>query len=770
MKKSAINRQRGSIIVPVVVSLLVGLILLGGVQLGYYFHLKRELQNTADLAALSGVQTLSNALWLSDSKEIADVDCSAAEEIGKQTARENFKSHGVLSDSQLEVTCGKWKENQVPGDPRHFIATPTVEDDTNSLYVKITYDALPFSSFSFGSTIVVEAIAKSSKPVAAFQVGSQLLRFDNEAPLGSLLGLVGLDVSTLTLLDSNGLAGATITPSGLLGLLGGVGINELGLLTPNGVAKLDNVTVLQLINASAELVGQGTAAAVELGVLAQKLVNIELEEIKLLDTAIPLGGGKDQPGLLAFLGIGGNDPLGGALDVKLGVGDLLKTAIAVAANGHALEIPDLNLLGLAKAKLRIVEPPVIAIGPVGITGYSAQVRLWLDIDTDNLLGGLLTPLVSGLLGTRVHLPIAVDVVSGEGELTKLQCSKNPPTMDVSVKSRILNVCVGGLTENDIFSTTMACHDISSFKTSNPELIKLLHIPVLSGTLHVPALEDDGMVSGLAVDETGKTDPNSLNLGDTVDDLVTGLLNLLGGLLHDPTDSINDDWTWTGNYKGGKTAISGLVDTYLEETKVNGLYNAAKATELMINGREKSEGVDALPKLVNGDFQTNKKIQCGLTGLVCGFANGSFSETLKSYTDVPRGLLGSLGLNAILNLLDKAFTDSKYKNCAGLLDVLLTYNSCVKHNVMELFDEYNQYVVINPDDSLLTDLLDKEKTNVECSGALCVVLKPILNVLKPILNGLGSVLEAVLDNLLGLEVGRTEVTALAIDCDPAQLVY
>ncbi|GGW89226.1 hypothetical protein GCM10011450_19360 [Advenella faeciporci] len=717
--------------------------------------MKRELQNTADLAALSGVQTLSNALWLSDSKEIADVDCSAAEEIGKQTARENFKSHGVLSDSQLEVTCGKWKENQVPGDPRHFIATPTVEDDTNSLYVKITYDALPFSSFSFGSTIVVEAIAKSSKPVAAFQVGSQLLRFDNEAPLGSLLGLVGLDVSTLTLLDSNGLAGATITPSGLLGLLGGVGINELGLLTPNGVAKLDNVTVLQLINASAELVGQGTAAAVELGVLAQKLVNIELEEIKLLDTAIPLGGGKDQPGLLAFLGIGGNDPLGGALDVKLGVGDLLKTAIAVAANGHALEIPDLNLLGLAKAKLRIVEPPVIAIGPVGITGYSAQVRLWLDIDTDNLLGGLLTPLVSGLLGTRVHLPIAVDVVSGEGELTKLQCSKNPPTMDVSVKSRILNVCVGGLTENDIFSTTMACHDISSFKNSNPELIRLLHIPVLSGKLYVPALEDDGMVSGLAVDETGKTDPNSLNLGDTVEGIVDGVLELLSGLFRAPnTNSFPKDWVWNGSYEND-SLIPGMVLTYLEEAEKDALgrYDINKANELITKGRGSEGDEDYLPKLLEEDFVIPDSVVewCGLSKCQ---RDGTFTEVFYNTTEKIDSLGDILG-----------FGDS----CRGIFKNLVgDYNQCVRNRLTALLTDNQQYIPsFEPKvvDTILT-------VNVEdsCRGLLCIVLDPIVSVLKPILNGVGSVLTAVLDNLLGLEVGRTEVTALAIDCDPAQLVY
>ncbi|MEN7522349.1 pilus assembly protein TadG-related protein, partial [Bordetella pertussis] len=53
------RRQRGSILIPAALAILIGVALLGAAQLGYFFYMKRELQKTADLAALTGVQVLS---------------------------------------------------------------------------------------------------------------------------------------------------------------------------------------------------------------------------------------------------------------------------------------------------------------------------------------------------------------------------------------------------------------------------------------------------------------------------------------------------------------------------------------------------------------------------------------------------------------------------------------------------------------------------------------------------------------------------------------
>lgn len=740
MNKKAINQQRGSIILPFVVSLLVGLILLGGVQVGYYFFMKRELQNTADLAVLSGVQMLSEG-------------CQNAKDTGRANALENFNRHDVLTAQQLNFECGTWRSN-LPA-PRHFVNTPDTEGNYNALRVSINYEALPFMPFSAGSTIAVEAIAKSNVPVAAFQVGSQLLRFDNTALLGGLLGLVGLDINSLTLLDSEGLANTKITPAGLLDLLGvDLGIGGLSALTPKGVADINNLTLLNLLDASVNAVTDSTLG-VQLSALRTKLLGLNLGSIK-----IPLGSADGQSGLFAFVGTGRDDPLDAALDVQLGLGDILKTAIAIGANGHALEVPGLNVLGLAKAKLSIVEPPVIAIGPVGTTGHSAQIRLWLDVDTNELLGGVLKWLMYDILGTRIHLPISLDIVSGTGSLEKLECSRNPPTMDILVKSKILNVCVGKMDAASIMSDKRSC-DVG---LAEAELIKLLHIPVLSGKLHIPALQYNELIENLEVGQTVSTKPNPLQLGDTVDNLVTGLLNLLSGLFRPPVSMDG----WEGTYTKNPSLLPYLLESYLEASKDKaGFYNVADVTNLVLSGKGNPDETGYIPPLLKDDFTFEHAIPVSCVVAACpesAWKSGTFSEAFHAYTSIPYGITNILGIPWMGDKL-------RLQNCAGLLSALLGWNSCVKHNLTQLFKDHQaQIEAIDPDSQEIKSLLDKDSDTVTCNGALCVLLKPILNLLKPILNGIGLLLTSLLDDVLGLELGRTDVTALAIECDPAQLVY
>lgn len=61
-------------------------------------------------------------------------------------------------------------------------------------------------------------------------------------------------------------------------------------------------------------------------------------------------------------------------------------------------------------------------------------------------------------------------------------------------------------------------------------------------------------------------------------------------------------------------------------------------------------------------------------------------------------------------------------------------------------------------------------NVSCSGLLCALLNPVLAALKPVLNSVGTLLTNTLANLLGLELGRTDVSMQSIQCSSAQLVF
>lgn len=741
------QKQQGSILVQFAILLSVIIAILGVVQIGHMYYAKRDLQRVADIAAIEAV----NALTFGQPDS-----CAAAQEAANASVKDQLR---VGLDEQKEIfACGHW--NAQKADALRFNSSYGMRGNNplNAVKVSLEGQTLQLLPFTSSRVITAQAIAaKQNEPVAAFSVGSQLLRFDEDAVLGSVLSLVGLNLEDLRLLDSDGLASAKITPSGLLKLLGvNLGIADLGLLTPEGVANIDNITLLHLIDASLNAVTDST-----LGV-DLKLLRAKILDLKLGDIRIPLGSSEKTPGLFAFIGIGRNDPLGNALDVELGIGDILKAAIAVGSAGHAVEIPQLNIAGLIKARASVVEPPAIAIGPVGTTGYSAQIRLFLDVDTRQLLGGILNGLIENILGIRVHLPVAIDIVTAQAKLEAIQCQRTPATIDLGIESRILNACVGNLNPNAIMSGSQSCE----VGLQEELLIKLLHAPILSGKLHIPglAMTDTSSALDMQVGETRSSKSNNLQLGNTVDDLVTGLLNLLSGLFRNPLPTIGGNWD--GAYDSPDLTAR-LAKTYLEATKrPSGFYDVDQVTDLVLHGRINPESGENLPALLAEDFVFDHAVAKTCVLIVCPpslWGKGSFSEAFKSYTSVPGSVLDILGISTLGN---------GYWSCAGLLNnVLGQWNNCVEHNLASLLANHPTHVSsIPPGSKLMEDLMNPNIDTVACSGVLCMILKPVLLLLKPILNGVGQLLTLILDDVLGIELGRTDVTALAIQCDAAELVY
>src|SRR5690606_16016763 len=157
------------------------------------------------------------------------------------------------------------------------------------------------------------AVAARDEPVAAFTVGSQLLRLNNSRLLGTLLSAIGLEPQTLTLLDSVGLANATITPPDLHPALHDeVGIEQLKALSPEGLLDLVDTQVGalgidRLIDASIALIDDAALTA-DLEALRLRL----LPEAPLLrEIDLKLLGTAQSPGLLS-LATAGNDPVGAA--------------------------------------------------------------------------------------------------------------------------------------------------------------------------------------------------------------------------------------------------------------------------------------------------------------------------------------------------------------------------------------------------------------------------------------------------------------------------
>lgn len=698
------RHQTGSVVVNAAIALSLIVIVLIGTELGYMFLMKREFQKTVDLAALAGAQKLTPSL-------VRDI-CQDAKDAARINAEANLLGVAINTPE-----CGQW----APDTSSEDRFAPGVAA-YNAL--RVTISAAPpvrlFPFFTMDRTIRVKAVAMLDASAATFSVGSQLLRTNPDTLLWKVAKAVGLDTSTLTVLDSEGLAKIKISPSGLLEKLK-IGIPlSAGVLTPQSLAQVREVAVGEILAVALDLVSHDTALHTSIKALQASLVNAGLSQVKL-----NLLGSENSSGGLIKLKT--PDPSNAsALETQIDLGLLLKTSIGVATSTRAVSIPDLDLLGVS-VQAGVVEPPSIGIGGVGARAYNAQVRLYVDVDSDNLLGGALKPLISGLLGTRIHLPIHIDAVTGYGTITALSCQASPPTATVAVESSILRTCVGKSDPTTRFSTKLLCEN-----GLQPErLVKLLHLPLpAETTLQLNALKHNEPLT-LVVGETKSTKPNDLELGATVKGLVDALLSTLGSLLN-PTSS------------GGPTPqdrINALADSYLNATKKpNGFYDA-----VAVVNKFKTD----TPSI--GDWQRTVTVQDPLVGLFPFQKTMSVWEVLSLQTQPSGGLLGLIGLG---------------QSCAGLLQSLLNWNDCVRSKVLDALNSAPAGAI----NALSIQVPQSQVSGSGANGFLSALLSPVIAILTPILNGIGKLLSTTLATVLGLELGRTDVTLNSLQCGRSSLVY
>lgn len=202
LRHSMRGSQQGSIIVTTAIALSLIVILLIGSELGYLFFLKRELQKTADLAALAGATSVTTG------------DCSAgraAALANANTASTGNMPTGLLPLANGEVTCGRWTSAGTVTDPASRYTSAT----TNLNAVQVQFSRTPASLLAFftGSrTIAVHAVAAKALPAAQLSIRSTLLSVDSsQSPiLNSVFGgLLGGSLN-LTALSWDGLAKSNI--------------------------------------------------------------------------------------------------------------------------------------------------------------------------------------------------------------------------------------------------------------------------------------------------------------------------------------------------------------------------------------------------------------------------------------------------------------------------------------------------------------------------------------------------------------------------------
>lgn len=705
------QHARGGMSVTLMLVMVALVAMIGLVEIGFLFWAKRDAQKVADLAALAGAQRL---------------DLCRADNADNTAARQNATAQNRFPGT-LVINCGNWNAAHAQDD--HFIAAVDAVNPRNAVRVVAERSVVPFfAQNSSLPTIRVQAVAMRSEPTAVFAVGSQLLRTNGNSPLMSTLRLVGLDVNNATVLSYDGLAQASVTPAGLLAALGIPVTADLSVADFNRLLSLNRVSLAQLVDATATVVGRNTTAGAQLQALSGLVgTRLDINQLNIL-----LGSQNGGGGLFAEV-ISPNGSIGSALETKVNVLDLVNAAISIANDGNGVQVPNLNLLGI-NVQAGVIEPPSIAIGGVGARAYNAQVRLMVDVDSNQVpaVGALLS-----LLGTRLQLPLYVDVTNAMGTLTSIQCGASPPTATVKVDASVLRACVGTVNAADRFSKSNVC----DAGLQNAQLLTLLGQPLINNRIGLSALTDSQNLT-LAAGETGSTRINPLALGDAVSTLVNELLRVLSGMLSGPqTDA--------------KQAATALADRYLIAAHpAGGRYNVDNVIPLLTSGDPSIglEGLGAWPA-PNGVPRA-----CGLLGLGTCFDPGTVWQAYKV-------TVTGQGLGALDGLLGALTGQLLVQRCDSLLGNLLNYNNCVRDNLAS-------YLQTKPGG--FNDPAGGSGVSgpgaVSCSGLLCTVLTPVLAALKPVLNNVGALLTNLLASVLGLELGRTDVSMQSIQCNAAQLVY
>lgn len=685
-------RQRGSMTVAVVFAVLVAAVLLGVLQLGYGAYMKREMQKAADLAALSAVQVLNLG---------ASADCTRAAAAGRASALANLPNIlDTFTAADLTVTCQVWDPARSDATGMHVFEAAGGQA-YNAVRVTVRRQLANLVPGVGGVTASAQAVATRTPPVAAFTVGSRLLRLERGGLLSQLLATAGASPSQLDVLDAAGLANVAITPAGLLEALGLPLSAATGVGTPEQLAALNSLTLGQLLNATLSVIDkQGTASADV--ALLRNAINTVLALMPLNLPVKLLGDG----GVLDLHVAGGD--ASAALQAEVNARNLLETALVIANGSNLINLGlSVPLLGL-DARVRIVEPPSLAVGGVGTQAVSAGLRVYLRVNTSNI--PLVGPLLASTLNTRVDLPIIIGVAQSTGTLRQLceaPLKENQAVIDVT--SAAASVCLGrfpGMTSAtdtsaaNFQSLTNRCEPSAFGAIGHHQVLNVLGILPLTARVTLPVFGSSAPVpvtltAPPSPDATATVNATSVDLSKLAANLSDALI---GGILGDLFN--------TG---------TPLTDTQRKDL----------ATQLV--GGDKNNAGKTISKVVN-DMQWSKT---AMDQLGARLTTGGLTGVLGGTLQLVGGILNSLLLAPLSDVTCAlALTPDAIRQCRVNAVGTLALNG---------------------------------------SGQVGGVLSVVMVLLDPLLGSLSSVLQQLL-GVLGLSVGQTDVSLISVDCGKPRLVY
>jgi len=281
--------------------------------------------------------------------------------------------------------------------------------------------------------IVTRAIAGVSAE-AAFSVGSRLLSLNGGVVNGLLSALIGTEVS-LSAVDYNALLSADVDLFQFMDALA----SEIDLTAATYTDVLEaDVTLSTIASALIRIPGTDTVTKRALKGLADAASRPGEPTLKLSELIDPGDAGRLEPGEKPGFG------------ATVGIMQLLSASAMVADRTHQVHV-DLpaNIPGLAKVTLDLAvgEPPQnspsVSIGKAGARVHTAQVRLLLAIE----IGG-----PGGLLGTRLKLPLYLELAEAEAQLASVACASGRPNslrVSISAKPGVLEARIGSPAIRDL---------------------------------------------------------------------------------------------------------------------------------------------------------------------------------------------------------------------------------------------------------------------------------------------------------------------------------
>jgi uncharacterized membrane protein len=426
MRRAGARRQHGAVAVVAVIWLSVAIAALGALDVGNVFFARRQLQRTADLAALAAVQMIGST-----------GGCATATTAAQQNAAGNGFTAG--STTTINTTCGRWDTSKstyfgTSGNPLNAVQVTTTQ-------------VVPY--FFLGPSRNVSATATAfASNIDAFSLGTGIASINTQqsALLNAILGGLLKTSVSLSVGDTQSLATAHINLQDLMVALGASTMQGLlGTSVSFQQLMVAMVTALQTggdtINAS---ILQKVAVAIPGG-----------QNITIGD------GGASSPGLLA-LGLANPNA---AATATVNAFDALLVAAQIAQrspDGTQGNAPVINvaagLAGVAGISLQVINPPVLAVGEGGTLPdgtYRTMARAAVINASVNLLplSTTLPPITVGLAPVlavtlsvlNTPLVVTIGAAPATASLSSVDCesTKAATNATIQVTPKLATACIAG---------------------------------------------------------------------------------------------------------------------------------------------------------------------------------------------------------------------------------------------------------------------------------------------------------------------------------------